>query len=175
MNKEVEKIRIYGDPVLRRTTETVTVFDNDLRDLRDHLITTLYEAKNGVGLAAPQIGISMRIAVIDLSLGKDVDNILTVVNPRIIETEGESIEEEGCLSIPEISQKVIRAERVKIRFTDMKGREKDYEAEGFIARVIQHEIDHLDGILFIDRIGVVRRALISKKLRELAKESGGGE
>ena len=173
MNKGVEKIRIYGDPVLRKTTETVTVFDDDLRNLRDHLVATLYEAKNGIGLAAPQIGVSMRIAVIDLSLGKDVDNILTLVNPRIVEAEGESIEEEGCLSFPEISQKVVRAERVKIRFMDVKGREQDYEAEGFIARVIQHEVDHLDGILFIDRIGVVRRALLSKKLRELAEESGG--
>ena len=175
MNKEVEKIRIYGDPVLRKTAEEITAFGKSITDLKDHLITTLYHAEKGIGLAAPQIGVSRQIAVIDISLGKEVDKMVTLINPVITDAEGEAIEEEGCLSIPSIYQKVIRAQKIHVKYLDEKGRKRDMDVEGMIARLIQHEVDHLNGILFIDRIGVVRRALLSKKLRELTKESGGRE
>ena len=169
MNNTIDRIRIYGDPLLRKTTGKIIEFNKSLRDLAESMVETMY-AKNGMGLAGPQVGVSMKISVIDLSFGVDMDKILTLINPEILESEGTSTFEEGCLSVPGIFEDVIRPEMVKIRFQDLRGKEKEMEVEGFLARVIQHEIDHLDGVLFVDRLGTVKRKLLSKKLRQLASE-----
>ena len=166
----VHKIRIYGDPVLRKSAETVTEFDDKIRGLADDLAETMYSEFNGVGLAAPQIGYSKRLIVIDLSYGEQKDGLITLINPEIIEAEGENILEEGCLSVPEIYENVARAQRIKVRFRNLDGDEQEMDVEDFLARVIQHESDHLDGILFIDRLSTVKRNILAKTLRELARE-----
>ena len=169
MSNDIDRIRVYGDPILRKNTEKITVFDTRLLDMVDQMVETLY-AKNGLGLAGPQVGISMKISIIDLSFGEDVDNNLILVNPEILETEGTSTFEEGCLSVPSIFEDVIRPEKVKIRFQDLHGKEQEMKTEGLLARIIQHEVDHLKGVLFVDRLSMVKRKLLSKKLRRLAKE-----
>ena len=174
MTDNVEKVRIYGDPVLRKRAEEIITFDNSLRELADRMVEILYREKNGVGLAGLQVGVSRRISVIDLSFGEEVDNILTLINPEILETGGEDIMEEGCLSVPGIYEDVVRAAKILARYQDLDGKEHEIEAEGFLARVIQHETDHLDGILFVDRLSPLKRRLLSKKLRTLAKEGKAG-
>jgi peptide deformylase len=162
------KVRIYGDPILRKPAEQVSEFDEALSDVVSNMIETLF-VDNGLGLAAPQVGILKRIVVIDLSFGKEVDNILTVINPDIYESEGESTFEEGCLSVPGVYEDVVRPAKIRLRFQDMQGKEHDMETDGFLATVIQHELDHLNGILFIDRLSTVKKSLLAKTLRELAE------
>ena len=169
MSDDIDRVRIYGDPVLRKNTEKITDFDKSLRDLADRMVETMY-AKNGIGLAGPQVGVSRKISVIDLSFVEEVDKILTLVNPEVLEFEGTATIEEGCLSVPDIFEDVIRPEMVKIRFQDLSGEGQEMEVEGFLARIIQHEVDHLDGVLFIDRLSTVMRTLLSKKLRQLTSE-----
>ncbi len=169
MSDDIDRVRIYGDPVLRKNAEKITDFDKSLRDLADRMVETMY-AKNGIGLAGPQVGVSRKISVIDISFGEEVDKILTLVNPEVLESEGTATKEEGCLSVPGIFEDVIRSEMVKIRFQDLSGEGQEMEVEGFLARIIQHEVDHLDGVLFIDRLSTVMRTLLSKKLRQLTSE-----
>ena len=169
MSDDIDRVRIYGDPVLRKKAEKITDFNKSLRDLADRIVETMY-AKNGIGLAGPQVGVSRKISVIDITFGKEVDKILTIINPEIIEFEGTSTIEEGCLSVPGIFEDVIRPEMVKIRFQDLSGKEREMEVEGFLARIIQHEIDHMDGVLFTDRLSTIKRTLLSKKLRQLTEK-----
>jgi len=171
MTDRVEKIYKYGSPVLRQKTEPVTEFGDDLHDFADQMAEIMYEG-NGVGLAAPQVGVSKRVVVIDLSFGDDVDQILAMANPVLLETEGECRMEEGCLSIPGVFEQVLRPERVRVRYQDMDGNTREVDADGFLARVMQHEMDHLEGVLFVDRIGAAKRLLLTKTLREMAEESG---
>jgi peptide deformylase len=168
------KMYHYGSPVLKKRAETVTEFDDELRDFVNRMAETLYE-ENGVGLAAPQVGISRRIVVIDLSFGEEVDRILPMINPEILSAEGECTLEEGCLSIPGIYEDVVRPERVRVRYCDPQGRTVEMDADGFLARVIQHEADHLDGILFVDRLGAVKRTFLARTLREIAESENGEE
>jgi peptide deformylase len=166
------KLYRYGSPVLKKRAEAVTEFDDELRDFVSRMANTLYE-ENGVGLAAPQVGVSRRIVVIDLSFGEEVDRILPMINPEILSSEGECTLEEGCLSIPGIYEDVVRAERIYVRYSDPEGRPREMDAEGYLARVIQHESDHLDGILFVDRLGAVKRTFLAKALREIADAENG--
>ncbi|MFW6281000.1 MAG: peptide deformylase [Halanaerobium sp.] len=141
------QIREIGDPVLRSKTNKIDEVTKKTNDLIDNMFETMY-AEDGVGLAAPQVGILKRIAVVDIREG----NKIVLINPEIIEEEGKTIREEGCLSIPDETGDVIRSEKIKVRSLDRKANEIEFEAEGLEARAIQHEIDHLNGILFIDKV-----------------------
>ena len=161
-------MKYYGNPVLRRKAEPVEVFDDALLNFIEGMIDTLYE-KNGVGLAAPQVGESRRVVIIDTSFGEKENEIIALVNPEILSSEGECTLEEGCLSIPKVWEEVTRAERIRVRYQDAEGRIHEDDAEGMMARVIQHEVDHLDGILFVDRLGAVKKTFLSRALREIAE------
>lgn len=169
----VYKVRIYGDPALRENTEIVAAFNKNLNDLVDSMIETMYE-DNGIGLAAPQIGIFKKIAVIDLSFGEEVGNVMTLINPEILKTEGECSLEEGCLSVPGIYEEVLRSDNIRVRYQDFDGNELEKDVDGLLARIIQHESDHLEGVLFVDRLSTVKRNLLAKTLRSLA-EGGCGD
>ena len=161
-------IRKYGDEVLRRPTELVTEIDASIKTLIDDMVETMYAAP-GVGLAANQVGVSIRLMVIDLSVGKRPDELHVFINPEIIEAEGEITEEEGCLSIPDFVEIVTRPERVKLRYLDRDGVERDMWGEGLMARAMCHEIDHLNGTLFVDHLRGFKKDRILKKISKLAK------
>jgi peptide deformylase len=154
--------------VLAKPGEPVTVFDAKLKKLVDEMFESMYAAQ-GIGLAAPQISISRRLTVIDVSFKKNPEEKLVLINPEIIEREGKQLEEEGCLSLPEIREKVQRAAKVKVRAQDVTGEWFEVEGEELLARAMQHEIDHLDGILFIDRLSRLKRDLIIRKIKKLQK------
>jgi len=141
------QIRKIGDPVLRIKAEKIDEVNKKTNDLIDNMFEIMY-AEDGVGLAAPQVGISKRIAVVDIR----EDNKIVLINPEIIAEEGKAIMEEGCLSIPGETGDVIRSEKIKVQSLDRNGHEIKFEAEGYEARAIQHEMDHLDGVLFIDKV-----------------------
>lgn len=141
------QVRKIGDPVLRSKAKEIDEVNKKTNDLIDNMFDTMYE-EDGVGLAAPQIGILKRIAVVDT---RETEKIV-LINPEIIEKEGKAIMEEGCLSVPGETGDVIRAEKIKVKSLNRNGKEIEFEAEGFEARAIQHEIDHLDGILFVDKV-----------------------
>jgi peptide deformylase len=158
----------FPDPILQRPTEPVTVFDEELKTLVDDMFESMYVA-HGIGLAAPQIGIPKRITVLDLSFQKDPAEKIALINPEVITREGKVFEEEGCLSLPDIREKVSRAARVKIRAQDLKGNWFEKEADELLARAFQHEIDHLDGVLFIFRISALKRDFVLRKIRKLQR------
>lgn len=163
-------IVIYGDPVLREKAEPVIEIDRDTKNLVRDMITTLQEA-NGLGLAAPQVGASRRIFIADLSALDLAESLRVFINPEILETSGEVVLEEGCLSFPGIYQKISRPEHVKVRATDLEGNLFELEVSGMLARVILHEFDHLEGKLFIDYLSTVSRALMKSKLKKLSAAS----
>lgn len=142
----LRNIRINGDEILRKKSKEVTAIDNKIKTLLDDMMDTMYE-NDGVGLAAPQVGILKRVVTIDV----DDENIYRMINPKIISSSGEQIDQEGCLSVPELNGDVNRPMNVTAVYTDENGKEVTLEAQGLLARCICHEIDHLDGILFIDR------------------------
>lgn len=156
----VREIRLLGDPVLRRAARPVDTVDEDVRRLVEDLMDTMYAA-DGVGLAAPQIGVSRRVFVYDIRDPEIPAGAL--INPEIVEREGSVKEEEGCLSIPGLTELVERAARVVVRGLDGDGNEVRVEAEGLLARCLQHERDHLDGILFLDRLSPLKRKMLLKK------------
>ncbi len=162
-------IRVYPDPVLRRNCPAVERFDGELKKLADDMVETMHAAP-GIGLAAPQVGVELRLAVVDLSVGEDPDALLVLANPRIVEHEGASLELEGCLSIPEVSEKVARPERVAVEAQDLDGQTIRIEAEEWLARAICHEIDHLDGVLFVDRLRGLRKEKARRQLRRMLRE-----
>ena len=145
-----ECIRVYGDPVLRLKAKPVTEFNNRLKSLLEKMAKCMYQAR-GVGLAAPQVGVSVRAAVIDVG-----DGLITLVNPKITAAEGEEVDVEGCLSLPGLIGDVPRSARVTVQALDSEGKEKKISGDGLLARALQHELDHLDGILFIDRAQNIR-------------------
>lgn len=161
-------IRKYGDDVLRRPAEPVTEIDASLQTLIDNMVETMYAAP-GVGLAANQVGVSLRLMVIDLSVGKRPEEMLVFINPEMIEAEGEITEEEGCLSIPDFVEVVTRPERVKLRFQDRNGVEREMWGDGLMARAMCHEIDHLNGTLFVDHLRGFKKDRILKKITKLAR------
>ena len=163
------KIVKYPEPVLSQPGEPVTEFNAELRKLVADMFETTY-ASQGIGLAAPQVGVSKRVTVIDLSQGKDRAQKLVLVNPEVIFTEGRQYEEEGCLSFPEIREKVSRAAKVRIRAQDQQGKWFEKDAEELLSRCMQHEIDHLDGMLFIFRMSGLKRDLNLRKIRKMQRE-----
>jgi peptide deformylase len=158
----------FPDPILQRPAEPVTEFDEDLRRLTEDMFESMYEA-HGIGLAAPQIGIPKRVTVLDLSFQKNPEEKIVLINPEVIFREGKAFEEEGCLSLPEIREKVSRAARVRIRAQDIHGQWFEREAEDLLSRAFQHEIDHLDGILFIFRISALKRDFALRRIRKLQR------
>lgn len=162
------RIRKYGDPVLETKAEPVTEFNGELKQLAADMFETMY-ANKGVGLAAPQVGVSKRLAVLDHSAGEDEGAKLVLVNPEILVREGTQIGEEGCLSIPGFREDVKRAYRVRVRAQDLDGNFFETEGEELLARAIQHEMDHLDGILFLQHLSLLKRDLIKRKIRKLVK------
>ncbi len=165
---KIHEVVKWPDPVLQKPGETVTVFDAKLKKLTDEMFESMYAAQ-GIGLAAPQIAISQRITVIDVSFKKNPEERIVLINPEIIAREGKQVEEEGCLSLPEIREKVSRAAKVTVRAQDVKGEWFEIEGEELLARAFQHEIDHLDGVLFIDRLSRLKRDLVIRKMKKLIK------
>jgi peptide deformylase len=163
------KIVKYPEPVLSQPGEPVTEFNDELKKLVDDMFETMY-ASQGIGLAAPQVAVSKRVTVIDLSQGKDPEQKLVLVNPEIIFREGKQYEEEGCLSFPEIREKVQRASTVKVRAQDLNGKWFEMHGEELLSRAFQHEIDHLDGMLFIFRMSSLKRDLVLRKIRKMQRE-----
>jgi len=161
------QLHLLGSPVLRQHSEIVPSVDEDVRRLIADMFETMDAAK-GIGLAANQVGVARRVAVVDVD-----DDRFVMVNPRIVETEGGASAEEGCLSIPEIYADVTRPDRVVLEALDAEGRPYRKEATGLKARAIQHEIDHLDGILFIDHLSLVRRQMLLAKWRREHKDDAG--
>jgi peptide deformylase len=159
----------YGDPVLEREADEITEFDTpELHKLIEDMFESMYAAK-GVGLAAPQIGISRKIAVIDCSAGENPKEKLVLINPRIVGIEGRQMGEEGCLSIPGFREQVRRGHRVTVRAQDVKGQEFEMTGEDLLARAFQHETDHLYGTLYISHVSALKRDLIRRKVRKMAK------
>ncbi len=161
-------IRKYGDPVLRNPTADVTDFDEALRQLVNDMIDTMYAAP-GVGLAANQVGVGKRLMIIDLSVGEEADALQVFINPKITRTEGEITEEEGCLSIPDFVEIVTRPKKLTVEFQDLDGSEQSLDAEGLMARAVCHEIDHLEGTLFIDYLRGLKKERILKKIKKLSR------
>jgi len=160
----------YPASVLRKQASAVENVDGELIKMADEMFEIMYE-NAGIGLAAPQVGLSNQVLVIDVR--QDDLPTYVLINPRVIKREGEVEAEEGCLSLPEIFGEVKRAERVQVRYVDQNGEEQTLEAEGLLARAIQHEMDHLNGVLFIDRLGETRRRLLDQQIRALAESSDG--
>ena len=163
------KVVKYPEPVLQQRGEAVTEFNDELRRFVADMFETMY-ASQGIGLAAQQVGVAKRITVIDLSMGKDPEQKLVLVNPEVILREGRQYEEEGCLSFPEIREKVVRAEKVRVRAQDENGKWFEMDGEELLARAFQHEIDHLDGVLFIFRMSPLKRSLTLRKIRKMQSE-----
>ena len=161
-------IRKYGDDVLRNPAEPVGEIDESLQKLIDDMIETMYAAP-GVGLAANQVGVARRLMVIDLSVGKRAGECHVFINPEIIDQQGEITEEEGCLSIPDFVEVITRPERVKLRYLDRNGQQREMWGEGLMARAMCHEIDHLNGTLFVDYLRGFRKDRILKKIAKLSK------
>ncbi len=158
----------YGAAVLEMNTKPVQKFDEELAKLCDDMFASMYAA-NGVGLAAPQIGIGKSLAVIDVSVGKNPEARLVLANPEIIRMEGEQREEEGCLSLPSFRGNVARPQYVTVRAQDVTGKTFEMNGEGLLARAFCHETDHLEGILFLQHLGLLRRDMIRRRIRKLQK------
>jgi peptide deformylase len=158
----------YGNPVLEKPAAPVTEFNEDLKTLVADMFESMYEAK-GVGLAAPQIGISKRLAVIDVSFKENPREKLVLANPEIIHTEGKQTQSEGCLSIPDFRENVTRANKVTIRAQDVNGKWYEKTGEELLARAFLHETDHLNGKLYITHLSALKRDLIKRKIRKLVK------
>lgn len=158
----------HGEKVLQTPALAVTAFDDTLHTLIDDMIQTMYAAP-GIGLAAPQVGVPLQVCVIDLTVGKRGGDVITLVNPEFVEREGMQLEEEGCLSVPGFQATVPRAQRVVVKGRDRDGREVVVEGVGLLARALQHEIDHLNGRLFLDRLRGIQRDIIVRKIRKLRR------
>jgi len=160
-------IRLYPDPVLRVRGREVTRFDPEFDKLVADMIETMHAAP-GVGLAAPQVGVEARLAVVDVSVGRDPQQLYVLVNPELVESSGAETDVEGCLSLPGISDKVERPSRIKVRALDRRGEPFELAAEDFLARAVCHEIDHLNGILFTDHLRGLRKERMRRQLKRLA-------
>jgi len=167
--RKVYDVVKYGDPVLEKPGAAITKFDAALEELAEDMFATMYAAQ-GVGLAAPQIGKSLRIAVVDVTSGKNPEAKIVLVNPQIIHAEGEKREEEGCLSIPGFRGYVVRPQFVTVRAQNAKGETFEIRGEDLLARAFCHEIDHLDGILFLQHLSMLKRDLIKRKIKKLRKQ-----
>ncbi len=167
----VRNIKNCFDPVLRKQCEVVENIDGELVTLSEDMIETTLAAP-GIGLAANQIGIPWRIFVVNMGFETENDKLITLINPEITAIEGSELGEEGCLSIPDVVAKVNRATQVELKAVDLNGKDVRYEAKGFLARAIQHEMDHLNGILFWDSLGKIKRDILKRKFKKKLKEQG---
>ena len=167
--RKIYPIVKYGDPVLEKPAATITKFDAELETLVEDMFASMYVA-NGVGLAAPQIGKSIRLTVVDVTAGKNPEAKIVLVNPEIIHAEGEVREEEGCLSVPGFRGYVVRPQFVTVRAQNAKGETFEIRGENLLARAFCHEIDHLHGILFLTHLSMLKRDLIKRKIKKLRKE-----
>ena len=165
----IRAIRIYPDPVLRVQCRAVTGFDESLRKLVADMIETMHAAP-GIGLAAPQVGVEMRVAVVDLSVGEDPEQLHVLINPEIAHRQGQETDVEGCLSLPGITDKVERPTFVRLKALDQEGNPFEMDADDWLARAICHELDHLDGVLFVDHLRGLRRERSRRQLKKLAAE-----
>ena len=162
-------IRLYPDEVLRRECRAVGSFDGELEALARDMVETMHTAP-GVGLAAPQVGVDLQVAVVDVTVGEEAEALIVLVNPEIVGADGSEVDVEGCLSIPDFTEKVSRPASIRVHADDLEGNPFELEAEGFVARAICHEIDHLHGILFVDRLRGLRRDRARRHLRRLERE-----
>ncbi|HET7150580.1 MAG TPA: peptide deformylase [Candidatus Acidoferrum sp.] len=167
--RKIYPIVKYGDPVLEKPGGPVTKFNAELEELAEDMFASMYAAQ-GVGLAAPQIGKSMRFAVVDVTGGKNPEAKIVLANPEITHAEGEVREEEGCLSVPGFRGYVVRPQFVTVRAQNVKGEVFEIRGENLLARAFCHEIDHLNGILFLQHLGMLKRDLIKRKIKKLRKE-----
>jgi peptide deformylase len=160
----------YPEEILRQRAEPITEIDEEVVKLVDHMAETMYSAP-GIGLAATQVGVAKQVLVADIAPRRPESELIVLINPEIVAAEGEVIFEEGCLSVPDYQAEVKRNERITVRGLNLKGEEVEIEAEGLLAIVLQHEIDHLNGILFIDRLSKLKRDLYKRRLKkQVAKE-----
>ncbi len=167
--RKIYPIVKYGDPILEKSTPLVKTFDAGFEELTEDMFASMYAAQ-GVGLAAPQIGLSLRLTVVDVTGGKNPEAKIVLANPEIIHAEGEVREEEGCLSIPGFRGYVVRPQFVTLRARNVKGEEFEIRGENLLARAFCHEIDHLNGILFIQHLSLLKRDLIKRKIKKLKKQ-----
>jgi peptide deformylase len=164
----IRPILKYGARTLTEPAGPVDQLTPEIDRLVDDMIETMYAAP-GIGLAAPQVGEPLRIFVVDLSLGRDPAGLVVMINPQFVEREGMQLEEEGCLSVPGFNATVVRPDRAVVRGLDRTGAEQQREGNGLLARAFQHEMDHLDGTLFVDRLRGIKRDLILKRIRKLTR------
>jgi peptide deformylase len=164
----IRPILRYGDDALHEPAATVTDITPEIHQLIDDMIHTMYAAP-GIGLAAPQVGVGLRIFVADVSVGRNPTDLITFVNPEFVERDGMQLEEEGCLSVPGFQATVARPSRAVVKGLDRQGREQVVEGTGLLARCFQHEIDHLDGTIFVDRLRGLQKDLIVRKIKKLSR------
>ena len=164
----IRPILRYGDQALHATAARVTHFDDSLQRLIDDMVETMYAAP-GVGLAATQVGVALRVFVIDLSAGRDRNGLIVMVNPEFLARDGMQLEEEGCLSLPGFNATVVRPARATVKGLDRLGQEQVVEGAALLARAFQHEMDHLDGLVFVDRLRGIKRDLIVRKVQKLKR------
>jgi len=164
----IRPILKYGDTTLHEKAHDVDIITPEIEHLIDDMIETMYAAP-GVGLAAPQVGVALRIFVVDISVGRDPGGLMVMVNPEFVERDGTQLEEEGCLSVPGFNATVVRPMRATIKALDRQGQPFHHEGTGLLARAFQHEMDHLDGTLFVDRLRGIKRDLIVRKIRKLTR------
>lgn len=164
----IRDILHYGDERLTAENASVDLSSPQLPALLGDMVETCHAAP-GIGLAAPQIGVNLRLAIVDLSVGADPNGLIVLVNPVIFEASGEQKEEEGCLSVPDLAERVVRPARVRVRAADASGQMREVEATGLLARAFCHEIDHLNGLLYVDRLKGLKRELTKKKLERRAR------
>jgi peptide deformylase len=172
MMMAIHEIRKYPDPVLRKKTSRVAHIDDSIHRLIEDMVETMHAAP-GVGLAANQVGVPLQVAVIDLSSREEKTEhhpLLVIINPEILFMEGAVVEEEGCLSIPEYAENVRRAAKVKVRAQDRAGKSFEIEAEGLLAKALQHEIDHLNGLLYIDRLSPLKKSFFKRRYKRTLEE-----
>lgn len=163
----------YPSSLLREKCAPVQLTDSSIKSLVSDMAETMYAAP-GVGLAAPQVGVLKRVVIIDIARNPEQRNLMVLINPTVMWLEGEIVGEEGCLSLPEVYDEVKRSRVVRVRYFDVFGKEHEIIGEDFLARAIQHEVDHLDGILFIDHLSIIKRDLIKTKLKKKAKLAARG-
>lgn len=164
----VLEIRKYPDEILKNKASEIKDIDSNVQKLIDDMIETMYKS-NGIGLAAPQVGVLKRLIIVNISPPEEKKSLIVMINPQIVSTEGEVLSEEGCLSLPGFITRLKRREKVFVKGIDRKGKEIQMETNGLLSRVIQHEIDHLEGILLIDRISPLKRELFRKKYQKIKK------
>ena len=162
----IQKIYKYPDPVLRKKTEKITSFDKDLQNLVEDMVETMYDAP-GIGLAAPQIGQSVKLIVVDITEDPEGEKkYMPMINPEIIVHEGKQLDEEGCLSVPELTANVNRYKEITVSYQDLEGNVRELSTENRFAVVLQHEIDHINGVLFLDHLSSLKRSLYKKKVKK---------